>query len=284
MILIDDRSGSKDLYSPTLYPQLHSLSSLTQINNSAGKPVGDICFEGSGPNHATYTIGIEIKSLGVCDGVLGKSDMLSSIQSGRLQGVDGQLDRMHAEFDVVWVLTYGTYRESFYPPMNTNILEYPDPRTRQWKPFTFGNPSSQRYIPSSYLHKFIFSISRPPLSILYHHAHTKSNAASWIIDLYHWWQKPYESHRCMRTFNTSMDSLPLIDPSIPSHILQLARFAAQYPGVRFERAMSIAKHFNGSVEDFFNPGICTVEELCRIPGIGKTIAKSIVSVRSTRCF
>lgn len=102
MILVDDRAGSRDLVK---HPPLDdpSVAELTRLDS------GDVCFVGHGP-HGESVVGVELKSV---------SDLLSSRQNGRLQGVDGQIPEMLTGYDERWIVTYGTYRCG-----DTGDLEY----------------------------------------------------------------------------------------------------------------------------------------------------------------
>lgn len=272
-ILIDDREGSADLISlPPLSTCSPPICTLTRLSS------GDVCFAGNGPDDTTLSIAVEIKSL---------SDLLQSSFTGRLQGVDGQLQRMlYGDcYNEVWLLYYGMYRCG-----DSGLLEYPKFRHGSlcWYPFTFGS-SNSRPVSFSYLTHLLMSISHA--GVKYDHVGSKVNpvdckpeVAAWILSLYSWWQKPYSSHGCLRSFNNSSSTLtkPLsldIDPDL----LFMAKLVAPFPGIKFERAMAIAESFespqamfNAGVEEWAEVKIPTKGSTGRVVRLGRTMAQSIV--------
>jgi len=271
-ILIDDREGSSDLLT---YPPLSASPNLCTLTRLSS---GDVCFAGNGPDDTTLSIGIEIKDL---------RDLLQSSFTGRLQGVDGQLQRMlYADcYSEVWLLYYGLYRCG-----DSGYLEYPRYRNGSltWTPFTFGS-SDSRPVPFSYLTHLLMSLSHA--GVKFDHVGSKvayrdckSEVAAWILSLYTWWQKPYSSHRLLRSFNNVNSTLtkPLslnIDPDL----LFMAKLVAPFPGIQFERAIAIAESFespmamfNADVSEWAEVKIPTKGKTGRVMRLGKTMAQSIV--------
>jgi hypothetical protein len=271
-ILIDNREGSSDL--PT-YPPLNTSSHLCTLTRLSS---GDVCFAGNGPDDSTLSIGIEIKSL---------NDLLQSSFTGRLQGVDGQLQRMlYVDcYNEVWLLYYGLYRCS-----DTGYLEYPRYRngSLSWLPFTFG-ASDSRPVPFSYLTHLLMSLGHA--GVKFDHVGSKISprdckpeVAAWVLSLYTWWQKPYTSHGLLRSFNNASSTLtkPLavdIDPDL----LFMAKLVAPFPGVQFERAVAIAESFpsaqamfNAGVDEWAEVRIPTKGKTGRVVRLGKTMAQAIV--------
>src|SRR5687768_7510751 len=100
MILIDDRSGSREFLS---YPPLDRYSTLCRLSTGNTKSA-DIAFLANGPT-GPEMLGIEIKSI---------DDLVDSLESARLQGMDGQMEQMRKDYSpgFRWLLIYGQYRPS----------------------------------------------------------------------------------------------------------------------------------------------------------------------------
>lgn len=273
-ILIDDREGSADLLT---YPPLSSSPSLCTLTRLSS---GDVCFAGNGPDDSTLSIGIEIKSL---------SDLLQSSFTGRLQGVDGQLQRMLYTdcYNEVWLLYYGLYRCG-----DSGYLEYPRYRngSLSWTPYTFGSGDSKP-VPFSYLTHLLMSLSH--VGIKFDHVGSKvaprdckPEVAAWVLSLYTWWQKPYSSHGLLRSFNNASSTLTLSRPmslDIDSDTLFMAKLVAPFPGIKFERAMAIAESFesplamfNAGIDEWAEVKIPTKGKTGRVVRLGKTMAQAIV--------
>lgn len=297
MILIDHSRGSRELvkYVPLSDP---SLACLTNLSMSADtKSSADIAFCGNGPS-GKVQIGIEFKHLG---------DFLSSIHSGRLQAT--QLQAMTEEYDICWLLLCGEYRcgeDGFLEVPNEYSFLNKDERqgkkvwhwyvkgipfqgpynskeealgdylnnSRKWKRYEFiGN----KPIPFGYLESALHSLSRA--GIQHKHFARIEDCAQWIGCTYRSWQKEWKKHHLFRTFDKSTDlKSSAIMPGMDRELEQKLRFAKEFPGMGFERAMAAAQYFD-TPRDMFN---ADVEEWAKIPGIGKVIAKEAVRVANQR--
>jgi ERCC4-type nuclease len=116
MILVDDRSGSKELLKPLKAAGLDV--ELSRLH------AGDLAFEGKGVAGKSITIGIEHKRLDSSS-----NDIIQSLRSGRLSGE--QLPKMLGEdgvFDYAWVVIQGQWRVNSHG----EITVYKGPRLG-WK-------------------------------------------------------------------------------------------------------------------------------------------------------
>lgn len=262
MILIDSSTGSKDLvrYPPLNDPSIACLTSLAVSSDS--KSSVDVCFTGNGPD-GPLTIGIEFKSL---------SDLLSSIYSGRFQATQSQ--SMTSEYQICWLLYYGGYR---CDPDGYLETPYVNRYGKEcWSQYTFvGN----KPMPYGYLESSLLTYSAVGIQSKHVYCGTGKveiesaiqQCANWISCLYRWWQKPWDKHKSLRTFDKSSDkslAMPHLDP-VSRDILSHAK---ELPGMGFERGLAAAKHFS-SVWEMFN---ADVSEWVKIDGIGKVIARSAV--------
>lgn len=269
-ILIANDEGSRDLIN--ILPLSPSLCSLSPPGSA------DAAFAGCGPAGSTLSIGIEIKSM---------SDLLSSSYTGRLQGIDGQLQRMlyTDRYDEVWLLYYGMYRCG-----PTGYLEYPRYRNNclEWRAYDFGSGNSSP-VPFSYLTHLLFELARA--GIKYDHVGSrisvkecKPEVAAWILTLYTFWQEPYESRCRMRAFNNTSSTLTKpVSLDVDPDTLFMAKLVAPFPGIKFERAMAIAESFesplamfNAGVDEWAEVRIATKGKTGRVVRLGNTMAQAIV--------
>lgn len=259
-LLIDSRVGSKDLVT---HPSLSPISVLTELDS------GDIAFHGNGPDDSQVWIGVELKSV---------SELLSSISTGRVQAT--QIPKMVHEFDISWLLYYGIFR----PGPDTGSLQVLRARRKikgkwrwrqatsediggkglSWTDFKVGN----RSVPYGYLKSSLFTYSAEGVrceAVL-----DLEEVVAWIFGYYRWWQKDWEDHRGLRTFDNSrqVSLMPGMDDGM--HLR--ARIAKELPGIGFERAISAAGHFR-SVREMVNAEEETWKE---VPGIGGVVAGAVV--------
>lgn len=306
MILIDDRAGSRELVK---HPPLDnpSIAELNQLHSGDAYFVG-VCSYGES------VVGIELKSI---------SDMIGSRQSGRLQGVDGQIPEMLIGYDERWILTYGVYRCG-----DTGNLEHirrekvKGKFTSVWHTYTFGSETFQsgdkglsigrdrqltrkllegRPVPYAFLESTLISLS--DVGIRHHHVYDVSQAARWIYALYLKRQKSWpEQCRMFRSWNQSREMTEgayrravngidtAADPVSGVEIApmpvgidpieyQIARTAASFPGVRYERSIAASRYFPSVLAMVTAPA----SQWEKVQGIGKVLSKSIhEAIRRTK--
>lgn len=241
-IYIDDRAGSRDLMSHLTVP-----AELTRIE------YGDAMVIGNGPS-GIVTVGVEVKSI---------SDLLQSMNTGRLQGrrmdgSPGQIQGMLESYDHSWLLYYGVVR-----PGDKNELQVR--RGKLWANFRIGI----RPVPYTYLEGFLLDVASTGVNTK--HVYDLREAAKWLEVLHRWWSKAWSDHKGFRVFNTSQDVS--IMPGLSTDEERMARVAACLPGIGFERAVAVAAYFDTIDEMVF----ATEAEWGKVPGIGKVLAKSVVT-------
>ncbi len=256
-ILVDDRAGSKDLVK---HPPLDTLGQLCRLHS------GDVCFQGNG-SAGPVLVGIEVKSV---------LDLLASLNTGRLQAT--QLPRMMADYDVNWLLYYGTYRPN---PKSGALQIRKRVKGRGPVPVWVDYSIGAKVVPYGYHEAFLVSPSFTQTGVLSKRVFDLAEAAYWIGVLYRTWQRPYSSHKSMRTFDKSREvSVPGMDTKTEVR----AKMCSAWPGVGYEKAVAIAMHFT-SARAMVNAG---VEELAEVQmpadkngrrsRVGKVVAKAIVEV------
>lgn len=236
MVIVDRRAGSE---------ALHFTAALRDRSQLGTLEFGDVMLAGNGPN-GTITVGIEVKSV---------DDLLSSISTGRLAG--HQLPGLVKTYDHSWIAVFGKVR-----PGPDNYLEVQ--KHGSWKNFKIG----RQPVPYSYLAGFELTAQFfSPVRIKW--LQDLDEVAIWISVLDRWLSKPWDKHKGLSVFNRSQEqAAPVGADPVEA---QMARIAADLPGVGWTRGWAAAKHFD-SVADMLN---AHHSEWQKIDGIGPTIAKAV---------
>lgn len=237
MITIDSRVGSREMlqYFPKNTAELGRLE------------FADAAFLGQ-LGEETVSVGVERKAL---------SDLLSSMQTGRLAGV--QLRGLLACYDVVYMIVEGIYR----PGQNGELTV---PRGKTWVPMQLG----RRRYGMRELDSFCNTLAIEA-GLQIRQTSTIRQTSMLVYNLYTWWQKnSHHSHLGMhknRFAESGVDGILLGRPSL------LRRFAAELPGIGWKKSKEIAEHF-GSIRVMV---AADVKEWKKVPGIGKVLAERIVN-------
>ena len=298
MILIDDREGSKELIK---YPPLNDKSRATLAKLSKGSTrSADVAFLAQGPN-GPEMLGIEMKSI---------DDLIDSLHTARLQGMDGQLEQMKEDYSpgFRWLLVYGQYRPNPEPMMTKDhrpsygLQVYRDNKGRSdrrsgWYTRKIGT----KPVLYGMIEGFLSGPALPSIGFQCHKVNTIEEAAVWVYCLHHTWTKKWHEHKSLRTISTAnslghsdfknangKDSLSAIgidscETRMDECFKLRAKFANLFTGMGYERSIAVAKHFEGkSLEDMVcaKPSEWAEAEIeigsnRRLSKLGYTIAKSI---------
>lgn len=205
-ILIDDRSGSKELAQYISPP--HEISRLNS---------GDFAIFGNGPE-GMVTVGVERKTL---------PDLIQSIESGRLSG--HQLISLMSDYQYVYILVEGLWR----PRPKDGVLERWSNQGK-WTPFISG---SRRYMArdiANYLNTLAVCCG-----VMVWRTDNMPHSGRWISDLHGWWQKPWDRHKAhLNKFNVTPPPRAFLRrPGL------LHRFVKELDGVGWDKGKAIAQHF-----------------------------------------
>lgn len=246
-LLIDYRDGSKDL--------LKYLPSTLAVETTL--EFGDAMVMGYGPSDSIVSVGVEVKSV---------SDLLSSVNTGRLQG--HQLPGMLRDYAVPWLLYYGSYR-----PGDSGNLEVR--RGKTWTNFRLGS----RPVPYIYLEGILLDLCA--VGIRVKHVFNAEEAAAWLICLHRWWSKKWSEHKGLKVFDCSKEVSLL--PGLSAEQEQIATIAQKLPGIGFDRAMAVAHHFP-SVERMILAGAGEWAEIVvnNHARIGWVVARAVVGAIERR--
>ena len=205
---------------------------------------GDACLVGRGEDDNPIFVGIEIKTIG---------DVLNCISDGRFAG--HQLPGMQHTYDVLYLVVEGPYRAD-----KSGALAVP--RRGGLKVITKG---SRQFMWSDLENWFNTMTIKAGLHV--RRSMSERETLLMVRALLKWWtQKEWSRHRAHLQPDLSKPTT-LIKPSL------LRRVARELPGVGWEKAQIVEKHFNSVLAMC----LATEEDWKEIPGIGKILSTKIVS-------
>lgn len=229
---------------------------------------GDLSFIGNGPD-GPLMVGIELKSV---------SDLISSLQSGRLQ--DTQLGGMLNDYQEIWLLIYGRYRPS--PKDGITLQVYREGNAKRhsgWYDYTFSGSQPMKY---GYVEAALSSPSLSRSGILVKRVETIEEAAAWCGVIYRSWTKKWHEHKLLRTIDRSSSSLVPASNGMDDRMRQRLDFAMAFRGcgLGYERSLAVAKHFGSPIEMFTASeeewaNISVKSESGRVFKLGPVLAKSV---------
>lgn len=240
VVIIDRRAGSAPL------AEHADLKGNCQLGDLE---FGDVLLTGHGPDDGQIRVGVEVKSI---------TDLLQSIESKRLPNhqMPGLLDKKN--YDYAWLAVYGWVR-----PSTENYLEYL--KYGKWKLHYIrrGQPT-----PYSYLEGWLLTAQMlTPIKVKWFYS--PEEICTWIAVYDRWLSKPWDKHKGLQGFNQSGEQAsPFGADPVEA---QMARIAAQFPGVGWTRAWAAAKHF-GSVEEMLT---AKASEWEKIPRMGPVLSKVV---------
>lgn len=213
---------------------------------------GDIVFTGDGPE-GTCTVGIERKAL---------SDLLSSLQSGRLAG--SQMINL-MEYDYYYLVVEGQWRAGEHGELEVRRSvkgkwgwHGVDARGRRGGGLVMYRELSNR------LHTLALKCGVQVVRTMDHR-----ETVAWAAGVYRWFEKKWDSHRSHEELYA-----PVVAPVRGKVMLRrpgaVEMWASQLPGVD-RRAWEVGKVFK-TPHELAN---ASVEELMRVEGLGKVGAEKI---------
>jgi len=245
MILLDDRTGSKELL-PHFKP-FDVEAEVCRLGFADAAFCGN-CEEGQ------IEIGIERKVLG---------DLVSSIRTERLSG--HQLDGLLEYYAVNYLIVEGIYR-----PGKCGELE--QARNGGWQVVYVGRT------PMLYKEVDNFLTTMEAVGMRIRRTAGITETATVIVDLYKWWQKDWDKHKGHMGIYAPV---PEKENKNGNHKVSLLRrpkanlvtcMAAQIPGLN-QKAWEVGKWFKSPMEMV----MADEKEWQKIDGIGKKGSKQIVN-------
>lgn len=240
MILIDERVGSREL--------LGLIRGLGVDAELAGKLAADFQFEGNGPD-GSVLVGFERKAL---------MDLLDSMRKKRLAG--SQIGPMMDTYDICYLVIEGLWRRGRESGMVETLYG------KDWRPVR----GSFRF---SEVSRFLASL-RELGGIRTWRTSYEEETAAYIVEEFHWWQKPWNDHKTNNTMYTPEASHKRggHKPRVFRQDVSLTEaWLTRLPRID-TRAEELATYFV-SANDLAN---ATVERWQAIKGIGPKTAREIV--------
>jgi len=258
---------------------------------------GDVLVVGNGPNGSALRIGIEVKRVG---------DVLLCMEDGRFGGLGGQLEGMHQDYDLSWLVVEDELR----PDVDSGVLMKRLPSVRLQRTgrgvkrrskmeTSNGANASGRFVPALYgssrtmtyaaLMKWttsmqVLSIHTYGKPLFVWNTKNADETAQWIVSQYRFWtDKEFEAHKSMRLFNTALQQKDGRGRRRTVGFMSEARkrrmaFANIFDGMGYDRAANVSTKFS-SIEDMCR---ATVEELMvkgsgrgKKDGVGEKVAKKM---------
>ena len=219
---------------------------------------GDYQFEGNGPYGKTL-VGFERKKV---------KDLLSCMTDDRFVG--HQLPGLNKEYDYWWLWLEGIYQEN----QQTGMLQEPSGDTGggsgggggvHWRDIRVGNT----YYYFRQLDNFLNSLD-VQFGVRVKYSRSMRHTVSTIVNAYNYWQKEWSDHRTGKVIYTPRAPVTgfITEPK------SLCRtFAAQIPGVGWEKSALVEQAFGKSARTMCNAGADRWIEIK--PGFGKVLANRI---------
>lgn len=261
-VLVDRRTGSKDLYA--LLPRGHA--ELTDLE------FADAVVTGNGPN-GPETEAFERKRL---------SDVLACLQDGRFAG--HQLRGLRRDYDFVWLVIEDEIRADPRTGILQRRYETRVPKKRRNGSVGAGSRVEGRWVDAMFGAKstitwrdfqhWLLSMRRKGGVDDIYFTRSAQETADLIWTVNTWRQKKWTAHKSVDVFNRSADIKRglLFSPPL------VAEVAGRYDGIGYDKALAISEHFR-TPHDFIS---ATVAELQAVDGIGRKLAESIVRQSNER--
>lgn len=209
---------------------------------------GDVAFNGHGGNGKPRLVGVEIKSV---------PDCIQCIDTGRFAG--HQLPGLHDTYDEIWLLVEGELKATDDGVLQVRRYK-PDEKRWGWVDARYGQARAQTYA------AWVQWLTSMEVAGGVRIARTASRdeSARWIAAMYWWWQKPWQQHKSLRVVSEPQHGMF-------ARLNDVAKMAAQLPGVGYERALAAGQHFKSPLE-MIN---ADVKEWQKVEGVGKKIAMQV---------
>lgn len=240
MILVDDQSGSKDLF-----PYIQALTDNT-VKTRIYPPYGDIVWAGNGPDNFPLTIAVEYKTI---------DDIMKCVSDGRFAG--HQVEGLVNHYDRRYLLVEGRIRTDRRTAVLQKLIgdEWVD-IVKAGRPVTFGD--LERW----------YTTMEEMAQFRVVKTFDKYESARWVVDKYKWWaEKGWKDHKALCQFHVPPP--PTATFTKPSLIRRIAKELFK---VGWDKSIAVEAKFK-SVREMINANEQTWSQ---VDGIGKTISAQIV--------
>ncbi len=241
MLLVDDQSGSKDLF--PFIERLTPEAIMTRIE----PPYGDMVWVGNGPEDLPLRVAVEYKQL---------PELLDSMVSGRFGG--HQVEGLVNHYDRRYLLVeMGRHR------LDRNTGNLMIQSGRDWYPVKRNG----RVVTSADL-EHAFTTYEEQAQFRVKLTDGRHESARWVYDKYTWYtRKGWDDHKALQQFHVPPPpTMQFIRPNI------MRRIAKELFKLGWDKSAAAATHFR-TVREMIN---ADEKRWMEIDGIGKVIAHEIV--------
>lgn len=248
MILVDDQSGSKDLF-----PYIAALTPnaiLTRID----PPYGDITWiSDGGPDGRNLRIGVEYKKI---------EEILGEIAGETNRFIGHQVEGLCLHYDRRYLLVEGRIRYD----RNTGIMQ--KLKKDKWEDvYKAGQGFTYRDIQHWY------GTVEEHAQFRVVETFDEYQSARWAFTKYTWWTaKGWNDHTALKQFHVPLP--PAVSFSRPNLV---RRWAKELDGIRWEKSIAIAAQFATPLE----MALADQSRWMAIDGIGSTLSGRIVTAIRT---
>lgn len=239
MILVDNQSGSRDLF-----PFIQKVTA-DCLSTRLDPPFADIAWYGNGPDGCQVKVGIEYKTI---------DDVMACIGDGRHVA---QVAGMVENYDRRYLLIEGRLRTD---RNNGNLQKL---RGDRWQDIVKGG----RIFTARDLEHWKTTIEEQA-QFRVHETYDKWESARWVVNKWSWWTaKGYDEHSSLKMFHVPPPPAALF---AKPNLMRL--IAKDLPKIGWDKSIAVCAKFK-TIREMINAGESTWRE---IDGIGEGIAKLIV--------
>jgi len=197
-------------------------------------------------SHDGLKVGIEIKTF---------DDFYASFRRGRLAG--HQVRELVKDYDRRYLIIEGVWR-----PMPNGLVGVR--RGKLWRTSWFRDSHGLRF---NEMHGHLMTLEERA-GILWRRTMSQLETVKYLVSLYRWWtDKGIGQHKSHLTFAREADPALFSKPTLTK------LWAKELPGVGWDRATAIVKHFSSAQ----SLALADEKTWREVPGVGRILAKRIVA-------
>jgi len=242
VLTVDDRTGSVELADT-----LKAMHLEVEVKRLA---FGDFTFDGHGPK-GPCTVAIERKRL---------RDLLCCIQDARFAA--HQLPGMIETYDFCYLIVEGRWSVDPKTEELIEVCKRASDSPDGWRPVRLGPSHDFRYCE---IDNYLNSIATMS-SCRVKGSTCPAETVMQLVDLYHWWQKPWGQHHTLKVLRREPPRFSFFKPNLAQ------RWAKELPGVGYEKSGAAAARFKTGID----LAMATPSEWAEVAGIGQGIALKVV--------
>jgi ERCC4-type nuclease len=220
MILVDDRTGSKDLA-----PELQALGFQVEVLRME---FGDIAWTGRGEKGTNVQVGLELKKL---------PDLLTSLRDNRLGNhqIPGMLKKPDGAYDYGWLIVEGKWRKG--PLGEVQAPKYAG--AKEWKDV----PGSWKV---AEMRKRLWTLEMT-WGVHVEFCQDRTATLDFLSNLYHWWTDvALDEHKSQLAEHNPMSWLKISD---------FREVVRRFPEIGLKASLGVEQYFGGSLRAAVNADV-----------------------------